>query len=60
MALPLKVRGVEHLRDVKARAIRQHGLERISKRDRDHIVGAVEELEAYIIAMDESSGEEEF
>lgn len=55
MAAGLKTKGVAALRDLRKRIVRQHGLQRISRPDHDNLIRMVDELEAYIVKMEENS-----
>lgn len=57
MALSLKTRGVEELELVRARARRQLSYKRIKPRDCEFIVSRLDELEAYIINMEEEGND---
>lgn len=61
MARSIKSRGLSELRSLRARVLRQHALERISRPDRDWLITHIDELEARIIQMQERNeqGEEE-
>lgn len=59
MALSLSTRGLEELKSVRNRAIRQHMLERITRADKEWIVEHVQEIEAYIAKMSESGPDQE-
>lgn len=54
MARGLKSAGMEELRALKRRVIRQHSMERISRADRDALVDLINEIEARIISMEEA------
>ena len=54
MVARLKDRGRDDLATFRARVLRLAALGRISKGDADHIVARVDELDAYIIKMQES------
>lgn len=57
----VKVRGLMELHQLRRRVNNAHGLDRISRLDRDYIVSRLDEVEARIIAMRETNeqGEEE-
>lgn len=54
MARGLKSAGMEELRALKRRVIRQHSMERISRADRDALVDLIHDIEARIISMEEA------
>ncbi len=58
MAKGLKTSGLEELRALKRRVIRQHSLERIGRLDRDWLVGLLDQAEAHIIKMAEKDDHE--
>lgn len=60
MARGLKSAGMEELRALRRRAIRQHSMGRITKADRDKIVGHLDEIEAHIIYMSEAIDDDEY
>lgn len=56
MAKALKDAGLEELEALRRRVIRQHGLKRIKRKDRDRLVELLDKMEAHIIRMDEDDG----
>lgn len=54
----LKTNGMAELRKLRSRVIRQHGLTRISKPDRDKLIDYIDRIEAHIISMEELDNEE--
>jgi hypothetical protein len=59
MVARLKDRGRDDLAGFRARVLRLAALGRISKGDADHIVDMVDELDAFIIKMQETPDEKE-
>lgn len=60
MARGLKTRGLFELELIRARARRQHSLKRINREDAEWIVARLDELEAYIINMNERGDSDGF
>lgn len=60
MAKGLKSAGMEELRAFKRRVIRQHSMERISKADRDKLIGWIDAIEAHVIYMSEVIDDHEY
>lgn len=53
MAKSLKTAGVTEAGRLRQRVIRQHSMGRISKVDRDRLVGLLDEFQAHVIRMEE-------
>lgn len=53
MALPLKTRGIEDVKSLKKRVMRQRTLARISPKDADELVALLEAVEVKITNMEE-------
>ena len=60
MARGLKSAGMEELRALRRRTIRQHSMGRISKADRDAICGWIDCIEARIVIMPEAIDDDEY
>jgi hypothetical protein len=60
VARSLKTKGVEEVRLLKRRVIRQHSLSRISKKDRDALVDLLDKFEARVVCMSEETDGEEW
>lgn len=58
MARSIKDAGLEELGSIKKRVNRQHTLERISRSTRDDLIDMIDELETYIVNMDEKQERE--
>lgn len=59
MVARLKERGRDELASFRARVLRLAALNRISKGDADHIVARIDELDAFVIKMQETPDEKE-
>lgn len=59
MARGLKSAGMEELRALKRRTMRQYSMGRITKPDRDKIIGHIDAIEAHIVYMPEEIDEYE-
>jgi hypothetical protein len=59
MVARLKERGRDELASFRARVLRLAALGRISKGDADHIVETIDELDAFVIKMQEKPDEKE-
>lgn len=57
VALSLKTRGLEEIELVRARARRQLSYKRIKPEDCNYIVDRLDELEAYIVKMEEKGND---
>lgn len=53
MARGLKTAGLEEIRAIKRRVLRQHAMGRISRPDREYLIGLIDLFEARVIRMSE-------
>jgi len=59
MAASLKTKGIEELSSLRRRVHRQYGLGRISRPDRETLIGLLDQFEAHVIRMPEKTEYEE-